>query len=137
MAVTPHPRIALDTSAYSHMRAGDGRVVDAVSRADVVVMSTIVLGELEYAFRKGSRYRANNTALTAFLAEPFVTVHDVDRRVAARYGELMIALRAGGTPIPANDVWIAATVMTTRARLITFDADFARVRGLDVDVLTV
>jgi tRNA(fMet)-specific endonuclease VapC len=39
-------------------------------------------------------------------------------------------LRQAGTPIPTNDVWIAATTAGTDGRLVTFDRDFTRVPDL-------
>jgi predicted nucleic acid-binding protein len=60
---------------------------------------------------------------------------ELNRRVARRYGALFARLRSAGTPIPINDVWIAAAAMETGSRLITFDRDFERIPGLAVDVL--
>jgi predicted nucleic acid-binding protein len=44
-------------------------------------------------------------------------------------------LRRAGTPVPANDVWIAAVTMGTAGILVTFDSDFSRVPGLRCIVL--
>ena len=73
MAVTAHDRLVLDTSAYSHLRAGHALVHDYVTTASVVFMPVTVLGELEAAFELGRRVRENRQALTEFLEEPFVT----------------------------------------------------------------
>jgi len=50
-------------------------------------------------------------------------------------GELIGVLRRAGTPVPANDVWIAAVTMGTAGNLVTFDSDFSRVPGLRCVVL--
>ena len=68
--------------------------------------------------------------LTEFLDETFVQVIDVDRSTAYRYGQLIGTLRKAGTPIPSNDVWIAAVASGTDGALVTFDRDFARIPGL-------
>lgn len=120
----------LDTSAYSHLRRRESRVLDAVARADVVFLATTVLGELEAGFRVGSRYLENSRALEEFLEEPYVEVVDVTKDVARRYGEIFAGLRAAGTPVPINDIWIAAAALTTDAHLVTFDEDFDRVASL-------
>ncbi len=67
-------RLVLDTSAYSHFRAGHPRVLDFVAAAEIVFLPTIVLGELESGFQLGSRERENRTLLAEFLAEPFVSI---------------------------------------------------------------
>jgi tRNA(fMet)-specific endonuclease VapC len=94
-----------------------------------------VLGELQGAFELGSRVQENLVALTEFLAEPFVTVIPTTPSVARLYGRIYAALRRAGTPIPANDMWIAAATLEMGACLVTFDGDFARVQGLDCIVL--
>ena len=56
-------------------------------------------------------------------------------RSARRYGELFAELRAAGTPIPVNDIWIAATTMDAGAELVTFDSDFDRIARLERTIL--
>jgi tRNA(fMet)-specific endonuclease VapC len=128
-------RIILDTSAYSHLRANHGVVVERIATADVVYLSTTVLGELDAAFRLGRRAGDNRAKLEEFLREDFVAVLDVTADVARRYGEIFAALRAAGTPIPVNDIWIAAATVDSGAHLLTFDKDFGRVAGLDCTIL--
>jgi tRNA(fMet)-specific endonuclease VapC len=124
-------RLVLDTSAYSRLRAGDERVHDLVAAAEVVLMPATVLGELWGAFELGSRTRENRVALTEFLNEAFVSVVTVSAAVARQYGRVYAALRRAGTPIPVNDMWIAASAIDQGACLLTFDRDFSRVAGLD------
>lgn len=128
-------RLALDTSAYSRLRAGDTRVRDFIAAADSVLMPTPVLGELHGAFELGSRVRENHVALTEFLAEPFIHVTPVSASVARHYGRVFAALRRAGTPVPANDMWIAACAIDQGACLLTFDHDFERIAALDRIVL--
>ena len=130
------PRLMLDTSAYSRFRSGDSRVHDLMADADVVMVPVPVLGELYGAFEAGGRARENRVALADFLDEPFVTVSTVTETVARQYGRLYGALRKAGTPVPANDMWIAACAIDAGACLLTFDTDFDRVPGLDRIVLT-
>jgi len=103
-------RLVLDTSAYSHFRAGHPRVLDLVAAAEIVLLPVIVLGELEAGFSLGRRERENQVLLAEFLAEPFVSVLPVTPSVARQYGRLFTDLRRAGTPIPINDVWIAAAI---------------------------
>jgi len=129
-------RVVLDTSAYSHMRTNHTGVISWLSAADRVYVPVIVLGELAAAFRRGRRELENRQTLDDFLAEPFVSTLLVTPGVARRYGQVFASLRSAGTPIPVNDIWIAATVLDSGAHLLTFDSDFARVTELERTILS-
>jgi tRNA(fMet)-specific endonuclease VapC len=92
----------------------------------------IVLGELAAAFRLGSRPEQNLAELDQFLAHPVVEEIEVDRDVATIYGEIVVSLRRKGTPIPTNDVWIAACAARSGATLLTYDAHFEAVERIGV-----
>ena len=129
-------RLVLDTSAYAQLRRGNAEALDLIADAEVVIVPTIVLGELEAGFRAGSRYRENSLVLAEFLDEPFVAVAPVTPSVSRQYGLIFADLRSAGTPLPANDLWIAATTRDEAAHLLTFDRDFERIAGLEATVLT-
>lgn len=61
-----------------------------------------------------------------------VRVIGVDEETAERYGELFARLHAKGTPIPTNDIWIAATAIQHGLDLFTYDRHFRNVDGLTV-----
>ena len=130
-------RLVLDTSAYSHFRARHPRVLDFIAAAEIVFLPTIVLGELDAGFILGRRERENRTLLAEFLSEPFVSVLPVTPTVAHHYGRLFASLRRAGTPIPINDIWIAATAMDCGGHLLTFDGDFDKLPFVDRTVLPV
>ena len=131
MPISGVDRLVLDTSAYSHFRGGHVQVLEAMARAERVLIPATVLGELEAAFEWGSRGRENRRALEDFLEEPFVDLLPVTAAVARQYGRVFAGLRRAGTPIPVNDIWIAASVIDCGGTLLTFDRDFDRVAGLD------
>lgn len=128
-------KLLLDTSAYSGFRRANPAVLVAVGRADVVLVSPIVLGELLFGFRKGNRFSANLEMLEAFLRNEAVQVVPIGAVTADRYSRIVMQLKEAGTPIPANDVWIAAQAMEHGAELLTFDTHFESVRGLACNVL--
>ncbi|MGD2116005.1 MAG: type II toxin-antitoxin system VapC family toxin [Acidobacteriota bacterium] len=128
-------RLVLDTSAYSWMRSGHDTVLDLVAAAEIVIVPVTVLGELEGGFELGTRQRENRTTLQEFLSEPFVTVRPTSPGIARRYGEIFAQLRRAGTPIPVNDLWIAATTLDCGGHLLTFDDHFRSVPGLSLTVL--
>ena len=111
--------------------------MDWIAAADVVLVPATVIGELEAGFQLGRRCRENQIMLSEFLGEPFVQTVDVSSTVARRYGVLFSQLRRSGTPIPVNDIWIAATTMEANGHLLTFDGDLEHVDGLPVTLFSV
>lgn len=135
MPISGVDRLVLDTSAYSHFRRGHERVLTALASAERVIIPMTALGELDGAFESGTRARENRRSLQDFLEEPFVDLLPVTAAVARQYGRLFAQLRRAGTPLPTNDIWIAAATIDCGGTLLTFDRDFDRVTGLDHIVL--
>ena len=123
-------RVLLDTNAYTALMADRGQVAKRVRASERVLLSTIVLGELLFGFRNGSRHDWNRAQLDAFLERERVEVVPVTADTAERFGLIAARLRTQGTPIPTNDIWIAAHAMETAAMLLSSDAHFERVAGL-------
>jgi len=123
-------RIALDTSAYSALMTGHQDVAALIRRSEAVLVPAVVAGELLYGFRSGSRLEENSARLEAFLESPSVDLLPVTFTTADRFGRIAAALRKNGTPIPTNDIWIAAQVMEVGADLLSSDSHFRAVEGL-------
>ncbi len=123
-------RVLLDSNAYSRLMRGDEQTATVVRDATEVLMSAVVIGELLYGFRNGSRFDRNATDLRSFLDNPYVSFVPVGPVTADRYSRIAAALRARGNPIPTNDVWIAAHVMETGADLVSADRHFEAVDGI-------
>ncbi len=120
-------RYCLDTSAYSRFQRGDETVVDLVDRAEWIGMPSVALGELRTGFLLGGRTAQNERELGEFLASPVVTELTVDGEVSRHYAEMVVDLRRAGTPIPTNDIWIAATAARAGALVLTADEHFERI----------
>ena len=123
-------KVCLDTNAYSRLMLGYAPLKELLESVDQILVPATVLGELHAGFELGSRRQANCEQLAVFLSQPGVERHDVDDCVAERYGALVCQLSRAGTPIPTNDIWIAAAAMESGARLISYDNHFACVPGL-------
>lgn len=123
-------KILLDTNAYSKLKQGDPAVASIVRQAESIIFSVVVVGELLYGFRRGSRYARNLAELEEFLASPYVGLLPVGAVTADRFGRIAAALRAKGRPIPTNDVWIAAHAMESGADLISYERHFESIGGL-------
>ena len=123
-------KLLLDTSAYSGFRKGVPSVVEKISGCGSVLISPVMLGELMYGFRKGSKFDQNMRMLRRFLEHDAVEVAPLGEITADRYSRIVLQLKKDGSPIPINDVWIAAQAMEHGAELLTSDRHFERVAGL-------
>lgn len=122
--------ILLDTNAYSALLRGHADVARRVRRAERILLSAIVVGELLFGFRNGSRYETNHQELDEFLASPFVSLLPVGLVTADRFGRIAAGLKRKGKPLPTNDIWIAAHAMESGGELVSFDHHFEDVDGL-------
>lgn len=120
-------RILIDTSAYSQLRRGRPEALEAVRDADEIYLSPVVLGELRAGFGAGSRRDQNEGVLQTFLASPRVSGLTIEDETSRRYAIILSGLRERGTPIPTNDVWIAASAMEHGLEVLTYDGDFEKV----------
>ncbi len=129
-------RMCLDTSAYSHFMRGDEQVVALLDAADWIGVPTIVLGELRAGFALGTRLQTNERELGSFLRNPMVSVLDVDDASSRIYAQIVVALRAAGTPLPTNDIWIASVAAREGAVVITYDEHFRAIHRIGCTVLS-
>ena len=122
--------VLLDTNAYTGLLAGDANVLDELAEAERVHMSVFVMGELLAGFRGGSQFARNEQMMKTFLAKPTVMFLGASAETAEIFGQIKNDLRRAGTPIPINDVWIAAHAMETGSVLVTYDGHFRGIPGL-------
>ena len=117
-------KLALDTNRYTDLCRGNARVVQTVEAADEVWLPFIVLGELRAGFAAGTQGPRNEAVLRRFLLKPGVAVLYADDQTTHHYASLYRQLRKQGTPIPTNDMWIAALVLQHSLNLYDRDAHF-------------
>ncbi len=117
----------LDTSAYSNFRRGNKELAALLDQAELVGVPTVALGELRTGFLLGGRRRRNERDLDVFLDNPVVQVLPVDSETSRQYAEIVAELRKAGTPIPTNDIWIAATAARNGTTVLTCDDHFERI----------
>ena len=123
-------RLAIDTNAYRLMMDADVDAEQLARTADRLLMPVPVIAELRFGFLNGTKGRQNEANLTRFLERPRIEVLCCDQETAVRYAELKLQLKKQGTPIPLNDVWIAALALQHHATLFTRDSDFERIPQL-------
>jgi tRNA(fMet)-specific endonuclease VapC len=117
-------RLALDTNRYTDLGRGNAAVVTLVERAEEVLLPFIVLAELRAGFSVGMRGAENERVLRRFLMKQGVSVLFADEQTVEQYVSLFRQLRRQGTPIPTNDLWIAALVLQHGLVLCARDRHF-------------
>ena len=117
-------RIALDSNRYVDFARGDAAVVDVLEHAQEIHVPLIVLAELRAGFAVGSRGARNEGGMRRFLLREGVSVLFPDEQTTHHYATVYRQLRQQGTPIPTNDMWIAALVLQHGLVLCARDAHF-------------
>jgi tRNA(fMet)-specific endonuclease VapC len=123
-------KIMLDTSAYVGFKRNEVEMVEFIVSAEMILFSPVVLGELMFGFRNGMRFKENMDDLNRFLNHEAVELVQIGKITSDRYSRIAAQLKQQGTPIPTNDIWIAAQTMEHGAELITSDHHFERISGL-------
>jgi tRNA(fMet)-specific endonuclease VapC len=119
-------RVALDTNRYVDLARGDRATARMVEQAETIALPFVVLAELRAGFRGGDRALQNEKALTHFLQQPRVAALWATEETTRIWAGLFLQLREAGTPIPQNDLWIAALTLEHDLLLATRDTHFER-----------
>lgn len=117
-------RIALDTNRYVDLCKGVLEAARVVSTAEAVLLPFVVVAELRAGFALGRRSAENERVLRRLLLKPGVSVLYPDDQTSHHYASAFRQLRTQGTPIPTNDLWIAALVLQHNLALHDRDRHF-------------
>lgn len=117
-------KIAIDTNRYADLQSGLPETVELLDSAQAILLPFVVLAELRVGFQLGNRQAENESALRRFLMTTGTTVLYADDQTTHQYSHLYRQLRRQGTPIPANDLWIAALVLQHNLVLHSRDKHF-------------
>ncbi len=123
-------KIIIDTNIYSNLLRGNNEVVGILQQVSYIGIAVISIGELLSGFKAGNRIKENRNQLGQFLDSPRVTICQVDIDTAEHYSAILNKLKKNGTPIPTNDIWIAAVALQHGLPLYTLDKHFSYVEGL-------
>jgi predicted nucleic acid-binding protein len=118
----------MDTNALSDFLEGRLEVGRIVQSRRAVVVPVIVLGEYRYGLMSSYKRPVFEEALNRFLLG--VTVLAITDATTQYYAESRHALRRLGTPIPSNDLWIAALALQHGLAILSRDAHFDAVAGV-------
>lgn len=117
-------RVAIDTNQYRHAAAGEPSVRNQLQAADHIFLPFVVLAELRAGFLLGSKAEENERSLIRFLNSSRTSALFSDEQTTHHYARLYRQLRRQGTPIPSNDLWIAALVIQHDLVLCSADKHF-------------
>ena len=118
----------LDTNAVSDLFSGHAGLARLLAPDQRHHLPSIVLGEYRFGLIASRRRRRLEILLDQLETESYVLVPD--SRTARAYAEVRYELKKQGTPIPENDVWIAALTRQHDLPLVSRDTHFDQVRDL-------
>jgi tRNA(fMet)-specific endonuclease VapC len=111
----------LDTNIVIGLFANESSIKEKIkSFSGNIFIPSIVLGELFYGAEQSTRKDYNRRKIEK-LAE------------ASLYGKIKNQLRIKGTPIPENDIWIAALADQHQLILVTRDKYFNSVETISIE----
>lgn len=122
----------LDTNIIVDFFKGDSNVIEQLSVREIFVPS-IVVGELYFGAYASSfvNNQAKRLSEIAYFVEKY-TVLKISRDTSDHYGRIKAQLKAMGTPIPENDIWIAALAKEHNLEVVTRDQHFAQIPDLQI-----
>jgi tRNA(fMet)-specific endonuclease VapC len=123
-------KVLIDTNIYSLAMKGDSEVVKVLRTIDLIGFSSISAGELYSGFKGAGREDKNREELDIFLDSPRVVVHPIDIDTAEFYASILNNLKVAKTPVPTNDIWIAAVAFQHGYKIFTKDKHFNLIPGL-------
>lgn len=123
-------RILVDTNRYRDFCDGVPEAVERMRTAELVCIAFVTLAELRAGFLAGTAGRPNERTLALFLNRPRVRILWPDEQSTHHYARLFLQLRKQGTPIPTNDIWIAALAVQHDLVLVSRDSHFDRLQQL-------
>ena len=123
-------RVALDTSRLTDLFRGDAALAEWLGTCEEVWIPLFVLAEIKAGFHGGTQQHRKEGLLRSLLAKTTVGVLLPGRETAEHYARLFVQLKRAGTPIPDNDLWIAALTLEHDLLLITRDEHFGSIPQL-------
>ncbi|MCP5113886.1 MAG: type II toxin-antitoxin system VapC family toxin [bacterium] len=123
-------KVALDTNRLTDLFRGDAALAEWIGACEEVWIPLVVLAEMKAGFYGGTQQHKNELLLRRFLTKPSAGILMPGRETAEHYARLFVQLKRAGTPIPDNDLWIAALALEHDLVLITRDEHFQRIPQL-------
>ena len=118
----------LDTNALTGIADNEAAAARIATQAESIELPVIVLGEYRFGIAQSRRRAEYEKWLGGLVAA--TRVLPVDDETASQYAQIRAELKKAGTPIPTNDVWIAALCRQYRMPVMSQDRHFDAVEDL-------
>ena len=128
-------RFLLDTSFLVDSLQRGSRLPTNIEKSETIFVSQISIGEYKAGLDDTQRGRRDRAAILAFLRLPNVGEITLTSATTDLYAKVFRTLRAAGTPIPINDIWLAAQALEHGAVLVSRDRHFEAVANLQTMIL--
>ncbi len=123
-------KIVLDTNIYTKIMVGDADIIAKTEYASELFLPIVVIAELLYGFRLGTKMQINLDLLSKFIQIQEVKILNTSFETAQIFAEIKQGLKLIGKPIPTNDLWIAALAIEHGSVLFSLDRHFDHIQGL-------
>jgi len=120
--------VILDTNGLSALAEGEPSLEPVLRKAEHLAIPAIVLGEYRYGIWHSRNRQHYQQWLQQYL--PQFRILDIEDRTTIPYAAVRTELKKAGTPIPSNDVWIAALCRQHSLPIISRDHHFDLVAGI-------
>ena len=118
--------VVVDTNVLIGCFQREHGISEKVREYDRILVCPAVMGEFKTGIDIGTkRGRKAAERLNEFLDDPAVVVVSCTEETADYYARIFKALKANGTPIPTNDIWIAASAIEHGAAALSGDGHFS------------
>jgi tRNA(fMet)-specific endonuclease VapC len=114
--------LILDTNAVSAVLSGDKRIGEVLADADRHHLPLGVIAEYQYGLLASNRRKRLESLFRRLEADSIVLYPD--RETADWYAGIRLELKKNGTPIPENDIWVAALARQFDLEIASLDAHF-------------
>ncbi len=127
-------KLAIDTNIAIDILNGKQNTIEVLQKYDVYYLPITVCGELLYGAMNSKKSNSNLRKFRAFIKS--CKILNSNAAIAEEYATVRLKLRQAGTPIPENDIWIAAICNVNKIPLATRDDHFRKVEELRLLMLT-
>lgn len=118
----------LDTNIVIALLNGEQSIRNSLEQAEEVFVPVIAVGELYFGAAKSGRPEANRLLIDRFIEGRALLFCDL--AVAREYGNLKGLPKIAGTPLPENDIWIAAIAVRHGLTIVSRDRHFSQIERL-------
>lgn len=127
----PGEQYLFDTNIIIAFLNGEKSVIEKIYQLEVLNVSVITIGEMLYGANKSSNLKSNIEVYNDFFNN--CNIYIVDKKVSECYGKIRSELSQNGTPIPENDIWIAAIAKSNNKIIVSRDKHLNQIKFIKTE----